>query len=143
VPAAATPSELAAVCVMGGFASPLSQAAPHGATVGSSWLYVSHDGGDRFKAAHELGRQSTTSFGLTLASPRPGVVLTTRNEGRREQLIASFDDGANWRRVYTGSVTYLGFTTQSQGVALVAQPGPRMAMIMTFDGGRHWYQVRF
>ena len=50
VPAAATPSELVAVCVMGGFASPLSHAAPRGATIGSSWLYVSHDGGDRFKA---------------------------------------------------------------------------------------------
>ncbi len=45
VPAASTPRELVATCVMGGFASPLTKAAPRGATVGSSWLYVSHDGG--------------------------------------------------------------------------------------------------
>ena len=143
VPAAATPSELVAICIMGGFAEPLSPAAPRGATLGSSWLYVSHDGGARFEAAHELGRQDTISFGSVLASPQPGVILTTRSEGSREQLIASFDGGADWRGVYTGAVTYLGFTTPSQGVALVAQSGMRTAMIMTFDAGRHWSQVRF
>ena len=143
VPAASTPSELVAVCVMGGFASPLSRAAPRGAGLGSSWLYVSHDGGSRFEAAHELGRQGTISFGSVLASPQPGVILTTRSEGSREQLIASFDGGADWRDVYTGAVTYLGFTTPSQGVALVAQTATRASMIMTFDGGRHWSQIRF
>lgn len=143
VPAAATPSELVAICVMGGFAGPLSPAAPRGATLGSSWLYVSHDRGARFEAAHELGRQGTISFGSVLASPQPGVILTTRSEGSREQLVESVDGGAHWRGVYTGTVTYLGFTTPSQGVALVAQTATRASMIMTFDGGRRWSQIRF
>jgi len=146
VPAASTPSDLVAVCVMGGFAYPLSKAAPAGAALGSSWLYFSDNGGQSFTAGPELGPRQDV-FGGALASPSPGVVLISRsylsNGGVNEQdLRASFDGGHNWTVVYRGQILYLGFSSPAQGVAIVQSSPSTTGMIMTFDGGHHWAPVR-
>jgi hypothetical protein len=140
-PAAASPSYLAAVCVMGGFALPLSKSAPPGATIESAWLYVSTNGGTTFKPVSELGKMGV-NIGNVIASPSPGVVLLSRNTSTSEELEASFDGGHQWSGVYGGSFTYLGFTTASQGVAILGS-GNRTAMIVTQDGGHDWQKVVF
>lgn len=104
VPAAPTPVDLYAVCVIGGYGSvPLNAAAPRSAIEGSAWLYTSADGGATFEPV----RQLTTNgflFGqtLTVASPAPGVIVDTEQApgGGTENLVASFDGGAQWSAVY-------------------------------------------
>jgi hypothetical protein len=140
IPAAPTPADLVAACVMGGFASPLPKAAPPGATLGSTWLYVSRNGRS-FRAGPEIGRRGTY-FGV-LASPRPGAIVVARVKGQRDDLRASFDGGRRWTTVYRGDVAYLGFTTAVQGVAILGRPDGTHQLLMTFDGGRHWAPVRF
>ena len=54
VPAAANARDLVAVCGMGGFAYPMPTSAPRGATIGSSWLYFSTNGGASFTACGEI-----------------------------------------------------------------------------------------
>jgi hypothetical protein len=142
VPAAATPSDLVAACVMGGFASDLSKAAPKGATLGSTWLYLSRSGGKSFAAGPELGRRGP-SFDGVLASPSPGTILIARQNGTGQELRASFDGGKHWTTVYRGDLAYLGFATPSQGVGIVELASGKAGMIMTFDGGHHWSAVRF
>jgi hypothetical protein len=142
VPAASTPRDLVAVCVMGGFASQLSPSAPPGATLGSSWLYLSSDGGRTFNAGPELGPQGSF-FGGVLASPSPGVILIGHTTGNREDLIASFDGGVHWTVVYRGSLLFLAFTSPSQGVGIVQSSNHTTKMIMTFDGGHRWVPVTF
>jgi photosystem II stability/assembly factor-like uncharacterized protein len=80
-----------------------------------------------------------------LAYPRPGEVVLGRNEGNGQQLIASFDSGARWSVVYSGWVSSLTFVDPNEGFGLVrADNGPQTsAMIMTFDGGRHWKSISF
>ena len=147
VPAVSTPADLVAVCVMGGFAYPLSSAAPRGAVLGSSWLYFSDNGGRDFVPGPELGPRQDV-FGDVLASPSPGVVLMSRSyfgHGgvNQQDLRASFDGGYHWTVVYGGQVLYLGFTSPVQGVAIVQSPAGTTGMIMTFYGGHHWAPVRF
>jgi hypothetical protein len=140
---AANPSSLAAVCIMGGFAFPLPKTAPHGATIGSSWLYVSRDGGKSFHAGPELSRSPEVYAGM-LATPAPGVFLVGETHGSKQQLMESFDGGAHWTVVYRGNLVYLGFTTPTQGVAITgSQNGSTRTtrLIMSYDGGRHWKQV--
>jgi len=144
VPAPSNGADLVAVCVMGGFASPLSKSAPPGASLGSSWLYFSADGGKSFHHGPEL-LPLHDYFGGVLASPRPGVVVTDRSGGNSEQLIASFDNGQHWRTVYQGYFFYLGFTSPTQGAGLVqvSTGTGRSVMVMTYDGGHHWSKVHF
>ncbi|HLW94510.1 MAG TPA: hypothetical protein VKS25_03950 [Solirubrobacteraceae bacterium] len=141
IPAASSASDLIAVCVMGGFAYPLSKDAPKGATLGSSWLYSSADGGASFHAGPRLGGHA---FGaLLVATPRPGVVLLSEigSAGRGQTIDASFDGGRTFTTVYrSASVVYLAFTDQSQGVAIVG-PAAHTQLLMTFDGGRRWSAV--
>ena len=142
VPAASTTNDLVAVCVMGGFAYPLSSSAPRGATVGSSWLYFSYNGGQSFQAGPELERTGDFGGGV-LASPAPGVVLVGRGDANGQDLTASFDGGRHWTEVYRGQLFYLGFTSPTQGVGLVQSSRSTTTMIMTFDGGHHWAAVTF
>jgi photosystem II stability/assembly factor-like uncharacterized protein len=121
---------------MGGFASPLSKYAPAGAKVGSSWLYASSDGGASFRAVAQLGKLGD-QVGTVIASPAPGTVLVARGTYQHPYLAASFDGGRQWADVYQGAFDYLGFTSASQGVAVV-QSGTGTALLMSYDGGRHW-----
>jgi len=145
IPAASSARDLVAVCVMGGFAYSLSPAAPRGATLGSSWLYVSDDGGASFHAGPELARNGTGSAAATggpIASPAVGVVFLGRLDSNgRANLIASFDGGAHWSVAYPGEPTFIGFTSPEQGVAIMASTSGATTLVMTFDGGRHWARV--
>jgi len=141
VPAASDPQNLVAVCVMGGFAYPLSPAAPPGATLDSSWLYRSTDGGESFHAGPELGGRRT-SFEI-LVSPSPGVLLVTRSGAHGQDLGESVDGGAHWTVVYRGAVRSISFATSTQGFGLVESPSGTMFMIATADGGHHWMRVSF
>ena len=141
IPAASSRSDLVAVCVMGGFAYPLSRDAPEGATLGSSWLYFSTDGGATFHAGPRLGGRAFAA--LLVATPRPGVVFVSEigSAGRDETIDASFDGGRTFATVYrSANVVYLAFTDQSQGVAIVGAAG-HTQLLMTFDGGRRWSAV--
>jgi hypothetical protein len=143
-PAASSSATLVAVCTMGGFAQGLSSQAPPGAKLGSSWLYFSNDGGNTFVAGSELLWSRYGDYGV-LASPAPGVILLGRSAGKGA-LMASFDGGVHWHEVYRAQPFYLGFTSASQGVALVGSPlgaNGTNTMIMTFDGGHHWARVTF
>ena len=142
VPAASTTNNLVAVCEMGGFASPLSKSAPRGATVGSSWLYFSTDGGRTFRAGPELRPVEGFFYGL-LASPTPRVIVVSGDVGDSKDLTASFDGGTHWTNVYRGQLFFLGFTSATQGVGLVRSSKGASTMIMTFDGGHHWAPVTF
>jgi hypothetical protein len=142
IPAASTPSNLVAVCVMGGFAYGLSKSAPRGAKLGSSWLYFSKDGGTTFAAGPELASSAYASYGV-LASPTPHTVLIGRSTGNRQDLIASFDGGLHCTVVYHGEPSFVGFTSPRQGVAIVSAANASTTLIMTFDGGHHWAQVAF
>jgi len=144
IPAAASARNLVAVCVMGGFAYSLSKSAPPGAKLGSSWLYFSDDGGSSFAAGQELGGLGN-SFSGVIASPAPAVVLIGHQaQSGQADLLASFDRGVHWSVVYRGQALYLGFTSPSQGVAIVGSAnGASTTMIMTFDGGHHWAPVAF
>lgn len=143
IPAASTSSDLVAICVMGGFAYPLSRSAPPGATVGSSWLYFSRNGGRTFEAGPELGTQANFGFDGILASPSPGVILIGRYVADGQVLAASFDGGDQWTEFYRGQPLFLGFTSSSQGVGIVQSSNGATTMIMTFDGGHHWVPVVF
>ena len=141
IPAASTPENLVAVCVMGGFAYPLSKSAPPGATLGSSWLYLSDDGGRTFTAGPELGGPAYGSGGV-LASPSPGVIVMGHaDQNGQQNVIASFDSGVKWTVVYRGQALFLGFTSSRQGVAVVRSANATNTMIMSFDGGHHWAPV--
>jgi hypothetical protein len=142
VPAVSNATTLLAQCQMGGYASPLSRTAPPGATVGSTWLYVSSDAGRTFTAGSELGPDSDF-FGPELASPRLGTILTTARTPQNQYLRASFDSGRHWSNVYTGNVTFLRFIGPNEGVALVQRFHGPNRLIMTFDGGRDWLPMPF
>jgi hypothetical protein len=137
VPAAANARSLLAICVIGGFASPLPKAAPAGATLGSTWLYGSSDGGESFAPLARLGGLGS-SFGPAIASPRPGVILLGRSAGGNEQLAASFDGGKRWSVVAHGIVEFLGFTTSTQGIAILQPPSGAAQLALSLDGGHSW-----
>ena len=143
VPAASTANNLVAICVMGGFASPLSNSAPPGAKLGSTWLYSSSNGGQSFHANGQLGVLGGPFFGGVLGSPVPNAVVTSRSTGTTNQLVASLNGGRNWSVVFRGNLFYLGFTSPTQGVGLVQSPSNSTSMIMTFDSGHHWSRVNF
>lgn len=146
-PAASSASNLVALCQMGGYALPLSKSAPPGATLGSWWLYSSDNGGQSFLAGPRVGGNTYPFTGL-LASPAPGVVFLGYggNGSNQTKLLGSFDSGRSWGTIYKGDFFYIGFTSPTQGVALL-RPSPRdlatTVMVMTFDGGRDWSRIRF
>jgi len=142
VPAASTSSHIIVECVMGGFASPLSSAAPRGAALGSTWLYTSDNAGRTFTAGPELGR-GNVYFGSVLASPKPTTILITRNISPHQELLASFDGGRHWTVVYFGHVSFVHFVSSTEGVALVQPSKGLNKLIMTFDGGYNWFPIPF
>ena len=141
IPAASTPEHLVAVCVMGGFAYPLSRSAPPGATLGSSWLYFSNDGGRTFHAGPELAGPAYGFIGVLAALSPRAIVIGHDQQNGRQNLIASFDGGHTWAVVFRGQPLFLGFTTPRQGVAIVRSGDATNTMIMSFDGGHHWAPV--
>jgi hypothetical protein len=142
VPAASSALDLFAVCQIGGFGSSVSKSDPRGAALGSTWLYVSANGGNSFHAVRQLAPLGPVTYGGVLASPSPNVFFVSRSSSS-DQLVGSFDGGQHWSVSYRGGLFYLGFTSSAQGVGLVQGAGAVTSMIMTFDGGHHWAPVKF
>jgi photosystem II stability/assembly factor-like uncharacterized protein len=135
--AASSPSDLVAACDGGLWGHPASPAEQ------GEHLYVSHDGGATFA---ETGGTVPVQEPL-LANPVRGTILV----GRGQLLVASFDHGQTWRTVLDltqpAFITYLGFTTASQVVAIADESTGTTqragALYMTRDGGHTWAKVSF
>ncbi|MGA2758412.1 MAG: hypothetical protein ABSF58_13780 [Solirubrobacteraceae bacterium] len=150
IPAASSATSLAAVCVIGGYVSIPTAQAPPGAVAGSSWLYTSADGGLSFTAGPEIARQDAgdpAAGGGPIASAAPQTVVLGRFEppSGRSQMVATFDGGAHWSVVASGDPLFIGFTSPTQGVAILSahSGATSTSMLMTYDGGHHWSTVSF
>lgn len=141
VPQAASTEDLATLCTMGGFASSLSKSAPPGATLGSTWLYFSTNGGATFAAGPELGGAGAP-VGPLLADASDGALFVELEEPT-PSLAASFDGGEHWTRVAVGQAQSVSFATGRAGVAVVQQSSGRTVLLETHDGGRTWTTARF
>ena len=133
--AASSPSDLVAACDGGLWGHPANPAEQ------GERLYVSHDGGATFA---ETGGTVPVQEPL-IASPVSGTIVV----GRGQLLVASFDRGQTWGNALglapPAFLTYVGFTTPRQGVAIANEstgPGQSAgALFMTRDGGHTWPQV--
>jgi hypothetical protein len=135
--AASSTTNLYAVCDEGVWGTPAS-----GTTPNSEWLYASSNGGDSFAPVGPLPGGS--GGGMITAAPGTATVVYATESG----IIATFDGGKSWHVVSTvGGISYVGFTTASQGVAVsqqsVGSSEPRMTVLMTRDGGRTWTPITF
>jgi photosystem II stability/assembly factor-like uncharacterized protein len=129
--AASTTQDLIAICDAGAWTSgtPTEQA------------YVSTDGGTSFSQL-ATALPAACQGSDALASSTASVAAA----GCGGEIVATFDGGGSWSSVYTGgagtSITYVGFTTSTQGVAIAAStaslPG---TLLMTHDGGHTWAPV--
>ena len=134
--AASTSTDLVAECDGGVWGT------PQDAGQTGNHLYVSHDGGSAFT-------QSSSPVPLTevgeVAAPANGTIVLAGSTGTSPvpAIDTSTNGGASWTTFGLpagASVTYLGFTTASQGVAIV-QAGTQSHLYMTYDGGGTWSDV--
>lgn len=125
--AAATATDLYAICEEGAWGSP----AP-GTTQGT-WLFGSTDGGTTFEPIAALPGNA----GAELLTASPKGTLVTAGAG----LLVSTDGGLTWKSVLSTSIwiDYVGFTANAQAVALSAAG----QMYMSHDGGASWSPVTF
>lgn len=134
--AASSPVELTAACQIGLWSQPQGE-----------HLFVSHDGGAGFTQAS--GPPAPTGGSQVIASPRASqAVLGTVATDGAASLVATFDGGRSWVTVYraepgVASIDELGFTTGTDGVAVVGDPGQRSLLLKTVDGGHQWTPVTF
>ena len=137
--AAATASNMAAVCAGGA-----------GAGQQPKQLYLSSDAGSNWQPASSGPVAGDT---LQVAMASPSVVVISAASGA-SWLYATFDSGRSWSTVAqdtnSGGAPWrdLGFTTPSQGVVVEGlQAGraglPPNRMLMTRDGGHTWAPVTF
>jgi photosystem II stability/assembly factor-like uncharacterized protein len=136
--AASSTADLVAVCNEGVWGSP-----PAGLTRGP-WLFTSADGGGHFAVAGEIatstGADVQTAASVTAPPGHPQVVVVGG-----VGLVATFDGGRTWRTVYSTAagreVRFVGFTTATQGVAIVTGGAGISTLLMTRDGGAVWSPV--
>lgn len=141
--AASSASDLMAACDGGVWGPPADPAAA------GEHLYVSHDSGTTFT---ETGTTLPFESVSGITSSGPSVVLVSAGP----IVTGSFDGGRTWATVLTtqtaaAGITDLGFTTATQGVAIVLAPRPAGsttapatgALFMTRDGGHTWSPVSF
>jgi len=138
--AASNATDVWAVCnegIWGGTNPPVTRA------------YHSTDGGASFTAASGHLPDPTTDTTQALATPGPSTVVVGSTSSAGLALRASFDGGATWSTVWSGSPadqwTELGFTTKDEGVAVVSAVADKGAgrMLLTDDGGHSWSVVSF
>jgi hypothetical protein len=106
----------------------------------------SHNSGTTFTPA---ALQPGLVEAYAAASPVPGaVVIASTGAGGSVVFVATYNAGATWEKVF-GTISddytaYIGFTSASQGVAIVDDVGGTVAtLLMTFNGGRSWAPVPF
>ena len=132
---AASALELAAACQVGVWGDSASGLAP------GVWAFVSHDAGDHFAPVGNALPASGVR-GIALASASVMAVAGFDETG--DELLRSTDGGTTWQvtqRVTGGVIRYLGFTTATQGVAIVS--GVEDGLLMTHDGGATWSAIHF
>lgn len=132
---ASSTTDIVAVCDEGLWGPP-----PAGTTTGP-WLFESSDGGRHFTAVGAIPKTEAIGDAYSVAMP-PGEpeVVVVGGTG----LGASFDGGRTWKTVYSaspGQVRVLGFTTASQGFAIVTGGTDASTLLMTHDGGATWASV--
>jgi hypothetical protein len=133
--AASSPTEVVVVCNEGVW----------GGTPARS-VQVSHDGGTTFAAtARPLTDRLGSGECVATSSPTTIVVGGSGSAGAPWQLVATFDGGTSWQPVWTSNSNRtagcyeIGFTTSTQGVAIVG--GQEPALLMTRDGGHSWQRI--
>jgi photosystem II stability/assembly factor-like uncharacterized protein len=129
--AAATPAVVVAECDAGVWG-------PAGAgTLAGDHLYRSTDGGRTFAV---VPQSLPLDLITTVAMPDASEIDIAGAVGTRSAIAASTDGGRSWRITYRGlpneDVSYLGFTTPTQGVAISGR-----RLLMTRDGGQSWSPV--
>jgi photosystem II stability/assembly factor-like uncharacterized protein len=133
--AASSATDLAAVCQEGVWGPPDA-----GTKAGTAYLWTSTDGGSSFQDVGAV----PVALGdnpVTEAPANPSTVIVGSNAGR---IQASYDGGTSWTSgssEVVGSVDFLGFTTATQAVALVAPARP--ALYITYNSGHTWTRVNF
>jgi photosystem II stability/assembly factor-like uncharacterized protein len=132
--AAASPSNLVALCDEGIWGTPEA-----GTTVGSTWLYTSSNAGKTFTRVSRL--PGTNAGGVTTPAAAASTIVASDSAG----IVATFDGGQTWSTVHptTSDVVYIGFTTETQGLAIEQSTGSGAQMLMTRDGGHSWAPVSF
>jgi hypothetical protein len=124
--------DLIAACevgLYGGSSSPTEQA------------YTSTNGGGAFTAL--AAALPAACQGIpALASPTTSVAAAACGG----EIVATFNGGGSWATVFTGSgntsISYLGFTTPTQGVAIeVSLTSSTGLLVMTRNGGTSWAAV--
>ncbi len=129
--AASSTSALYAVCAEGVWGSPAA-----GTTPDSEWLYASNNGGASFSVVGRVPQ--ATAAGIISVAPGTATIAQAGDSG----ITATFDGGKSWQRVSSvAGITYLGFTTATQGVAIAETPRGSSALLMTHDGGHTWAEV--
>ncbi len=132
-------------------------------------LYASSDGGASFG---QVGGRLPIQAATAIAAANPGSIFVGgvgSMASGSPALLGSFDGGSSWRLLFATDqvpITYLGFTTPTQGVAIAASDAGAAGtagtsgtgaagtvtgaagsvtgtLYMTFDGGRTWAPVTF
>jgi hypothetical protein len=96
-------------------------------------IYVSPDGGQHWRQQGSLTVDGTAT---SLAASTGGVMALATSHC----IDVSADGGMTWRtaqRGPAGGFSYVGLTSQAQGVAVPAQPSHH-AVWFTFTGGQAW-----
>ena len=137
--AASSPSDLVASCD-GGIWGPAPTTQQQG-----EHLYVSHDGGVSFS---EVPGSVPISDPPTVATAGQAVIAVAGSLGQSQgpAIATTFDAGQSWatfRLQPNEWVTYLGFTTPTQGVAIAQAGGQGGSLLMTRDGGHTWSTITF
>lgn len=137
---AASASDLVAVCEEGVWGTTDPGTQPN-----QDWLFRSTDSGATFSPAGPVPAPTAGTYSITAAPGQASTVVVATSAG----LIATFDGGQTWRPVYglpsSGpevGADFVGFTTATQGVAVLAAAGGT-TMVMTRDGGHTWQPVDF
>jgi hypothetical protein len=138
---AASATDLVAVCAEGAYGTPDA-----GTQADREYLFRSTDGGSHFGLVGPVPGGPAQS--MTVA-PGKGqtIVVSVPVVG----LEASFDGGQHWSTVLPLSAIggtqsgfgYVGFTSATQGVAVLYQLGAARTLYLTRDGGHDWAPVTF
>jgi hypothetical protein len=110
--------------------------------------YVSTTAGSAFTELSSALPFTSAQVGAYGDSPPPAASPSTSvlAVGDGGDLLASFDSGSTWSTAYSGvagtSITYVGFTSTTQGVAIEASSAsPLGTLLMTRNGGQAWAAV--
>lgn len=150
-PVVATSSrDLLTVTSTGGFVIPPANTVPAGWNRGASWLFLSSDGGESFRAARQLSQSFEVTYpsleGLPQCPVRGDIILQRDSDTSGtsvEQLIMSTNSGRSWRVVLRHGVLQVTFASQSIGFAVAQlRVNPLESILMrTTNGGAIWTPI--